>query len=131
MITTRQIDADNSKKEERLKRTTTKDIDVSIKRDPIIIFIDETAQEMLEDFEVELPKSNPSQSVSTHNIADVADIAEKKRRDEIMAEKKEVSLKTEVLPFGENIEDDKGFNLQYAIVEIDELLQGVLRRELK
>jgi len=146
MITTRQIDADNSKKEERLKRTTTKDIDVSIKRDPIIIFIDETAQEMLEDFEVELPKSNPSQSVSTHNIADVADIAEKKRRDAIMAEKlKEGYLANAKLnqKISEDfkyvdsegiqidVEDDKGFNLQYAIVEIDELLQGVLRRELK
>ena len=146
MITTRQIDADNSKKEERLKRTTTKDIDVSIKRDPIIIFIDETAQEMLEDFEVELPKSNPSQSVSTHNIADVADIAEKKRRDAIMAEKlKEGYLANAKLnqKISEDfkyvdsegiqidVEDDKGFNLQYAIVEVDELLQGILRRELK
>jgi len=146
MITTRQIDADNSKKEERLKRTTTKDIDVSIKRDPIIIFIDETAQEMLEDFEVELPKSNPSQSVSTHNIADVADIAEKKRRDAIMAEKikpgdENIAVSYGTMSEGETMslkqakevyaENDKGFNLQYAIVEIDELLQGVLRRELK
>ena len=112
MITTRQIKADIAKRAGKLGQATTKDVDASIPR-------------------VENPNPQKTAQVSTHNIADVADIAEKKRRDAIMAEKKEVSLKTEVLPFGENIEDDKGFNLQYAIVEIDELLQGVLRRELK
>ena len=112
MITTRQIDADNPKKAEKLKQATTKDVDASIPR-------------------TENPNPQKSVNVSTRNITDVADIAEKKRRDAIMAEKKGISLNAEILPSGENVENDKGFNLQYAIVEIDGLLQGILRRELK
>lgn len=107
MITTRNIKAEIPKQVGRLKQVITKDID--------------TSSPMPEN-----PIPN-SLGISTGNIADAGDIQEKKRRDEIM-EEKSISLKAEVLPLGEN---DKGFNLQYAIVEIDELLQGISRRELK
>ena len=116
MITTRQIEADNPKKEEKLKQATTKDIDTT----------------------PPMPKNlNPQKAtqVSTRNIEDVADIAEKKRRDAIMAEKG-IAVSYDGMADMEtkewfDAEDDKGFNLQYAIVEIDELLQGISRRELK
>ena len=116
MITTRQIDADNPKKAEKLKQATTKDVDASIPR-------------------TENPNPQKSVNVSTRNITDVADIAEKKRRDAIMAEKK-MAISHDGMADMEtkewfDVEDDKGFNLQYAIVEVDELLQGMSRRELK
>ena len=127
MITTRQIKADIAKQAGKLEQATTKDVDASIPR-------------------VENPNPQKTAQVSTHNIADVADIAEKKRRDAIMAEKlKEGYLANAKLnqKISEDfkyvdsegiqidVEDDKGFNLQYAIVEIDELLQGMSRMELK
>ena len=122
MITTRQIDADNPKKAEKLRQATTKDVDASIPRTENL---------------------NPQKSVnvSTRNIADVADIAEKKRRDEIMAEKEPFGFHEGEVVYhngkgglrtkAQIEKENKGFNLQYAIVEIDELLQGILRRELK
>jgi len=66
MITTREINV-NLGKGRKLGRITTKDIDASIK--------------------VEQPKDKAIKTpiISTHNMADVADIAEKRRRDEIMA----------------------------------------------
>ena len=68
MITTREINVDLSKGG-KLNRVTTKDIDASPK--------------------VKLPKKPvKATGISTSNIADVADIAEKKRRDDIMAERK-------------------------------------------
>ncbi len=67
MITTRDIKVDLSRERKLLNQKTTKGIDVYVKRGT--------------------PK--PSKIVvSTHNIEDVADIAEKKRRDEIMVQKK-------------------------------------------
>ena len=123
MITTRQIEADNPKKEEKLKQATTKDIDTT----------------------PPMPKNlNPQKAtqVSTRNIEDVADIAEKKRRDEIMAEKGiavsydgMADMETKGLNKAKELtvenKNEKAFNLQYAIVEIDEILQGIPRRRLK
>lgn len=69
MLTTRQISVKLPKDRIKLNRITTKDIDASIK--------------------VELPKKPiKTQIVSTTNLPDIADIAEKKRRDDIMAESK-------------------------------------------
>ena len=116
MITTRNIKAEIPRQEGRLKQVTTKDINVNVKVP-------------------ESPNLQKTAQVSTHNIADVEDIAEKKRRDAIMVEKK-MAISHDGMADMEtkewfDVEDDKGFNLQYAIVEVDELLQGILRRELK
>jgi len=68
MITTREINVD-LRKGGKLDRVTTKDIDASPK--------------------VKLPKKPiKAKGVTTSNIADVADIREKKKRDDIMAERK-------------------------------------------
>jgi len=68
MITTREINVDLSKRG-KLDRVTTKDIDASPK--------------------VKFPKKPvKAKGISTSNIADVADIREKKRRDDIAKEKK-------------------------------------------
>jgi len=109
MITTRNIKAEIPRQEGRLKQVTTKDINVNVKVP-------------------ESPNLQKTVQVSTHNIADVEEIAEKKRRDEIMAEKKteptlQIKKRTD--------EALERFWMQYAIVEVDELLQGMSRRELK
>jgi len=74
MITTREINVDLSKGR-KLNRVTTKDIDAS----PKVKL---------------LKKSAKAQGISTSNIADVADIREKKRRDDI-AEEKKLAMKDE------------------------------------
>lgn len=114
MITTKNIKVDLSKQAGRLKQVTTKTIDASIPT-------------------VKNPNPVKAKTVSTGTIEDVADIAEKKRRDEIMVEKNQQKIEvfySPIVSFG-SVEDDKGFNLQYAVVEIDGLLQGISRRELK
>ena len=74
MITTREINVDLSKGG-KLNRVTTKNIDTSPK--------------------VKLPKKPiKAKGISTSNIADVADIREKKRRDDI-AEEKKLAMKDE------------------------------------
>lgn len=106
MITTKQINVILGKGRTKLERVTTKKIDASIKvghpKEPI-----------------------KAKSISTHSMADVADILEKKRRDDIMAQRKASrSVKG----------DDKGLeklNMQFAFVEIDDLIQAFSRRELK
>lgn len=67
MITTRDIKVDLNIGRRPLKQKTTKEVDVYVKQG----------------------KPKPSKiAVSTHNIEDVADIAEKKRRDDITAQRK-------------------------------------------
>jgi len=69
MITTKQINVNLAKEKLKLRHVTTKDIDVSVK--------------------VKLPKEPiKPKSVTTTTLPDVADIAEKKRRDDIAKEKK-------------------------------------------
>jgi len=113
MISTRNIKADIPKQAGKLKQATTKDIDTG----------------------VPMPeKPNPQEpvQVSTSNIADVADIAEKQRRDAIMEEKNQQGTEVFYSPIVSfDMKDDRSFNLQYAVVEIDGLLQGISRRELK
>ena len=68
MITTSQINVDLTKGKLKLRRATTKDIDAGVRVEP--------------------PKEPiKPRSVSTTTLPDVADMAEKKRRDEIAAEK--------------------------------------------
>ena len=68
MITTREINVNLDKGQTKLKQVSTKTIDASIK--------------------VEQPKEPiKAQGISTTTLADVADIAEKKRRDDIAAER--------------------------------------------
>jgi len=69
MITTRQINVDLAKEKLKLRGVTTRNIDAGVRVEP--------------------PKGKiKPRGVSTTTLADVADIAEKKRRDDIMAEKK-------------------------------------------
>ena len=69
MITTKEINVDLAKEKLKLRGVTTKDIDAGVKVEP--------------------PKAKiKPRGVSTTNMADVADIAEKKKRDDIMVERK-------------------------------------------
>ena len=69
MITTRNINVNLDKGKLKLRHVTTKDIDASIRVEP--------------------PKEPvKTKSITTTTLADVADIAEKKKRDDIMAERK-------------------------------------------
>jgi len=69
MITTRQINVDLTKGKLKLRHVSTKDIDAGVRVEP--------------------PKEPiKPRSVSTTTLPDVADMAEKKRRDDIMAERK-------------------------------------------
>ena len=107
MITTREINVILAKGR-KLKRTSTKEVDASLK--------------------VKQPK-NPvkPKSISTHSLTDVADIVEKKRRDDIMAERKEGK---------KGKADGKGLeklNLRFTFVDFfcEDTIQGFPRRELK
>lgn len=103
MITTREINVD-LRKGSKLDRVTTKDVDASPK--------------------VKFPKKLvKAKGISTSNIADVADILEKKRRDDIAEEKK-------LAVFIDN-EGFKKLNMRFTFVEIDDLIQAFPRRELK
>ena len=82
MITTKDVDVDLEKGIARLDQKTTKDIDVSFKPDK--------PKKETKPKEVIRP-----QSISTHNMQDVADILEKKKRDEIIAEMKKLDKKDE------------------------------------
>ena len=69
MITTRQINVNLAKEKLKQRHATTKDIDAGVRVEP--------------------PKEPiKPRGVSTTTLPDVADIAEKKRRDDIAAEKK-------------------------------------------
>lgn len=69
MITTKDVNVDLSRGKLRLRRVTTKDIDVGVRVEPPKVPI-------------------KKQSITTTTRQDVADIAEKKRRDDIAKEKK-------------------------------------------
>ena len=74
MITTRQINVDLAKEKLKLRGVTTKNIDAGVRVEP--------------------PKAKiKPRGVSTTTLSDVADIAEKKRRDDIMVEKKKFDKK--------------------------------------
>lgn len=74
MITTRQVSVDLAKEKLKLRRVTTKTVDASDRVEP--------------------PKGKiKPRGVTSTTLADVADIAEKKRRDDIMKEKKKLMIK--------------------------------------
>ena len=83
MITTREINVILKKGQRKLKGITTKTVDASIR------------------LPLPIEKKIKSPIASTHNIADVKDIAEKKRRDEIMAQRKASMIMTETVEKGE------------------------------
>ena len=128
MITTRQIDVNLSKGKLKQRHVTTKDINPGARVEP--------------------PKEPiKPKSISTNALPDVADIADKKKREEIIAEKKKVekrnvpteaeekAMREDVVNVTTVSEiDDKAFekmNTQYVFVEIDGVVQAVSRRELK
>lgn len=128
MITTRQIDVNLEKGKLKQRHVTTKNINAGLRVEP--------------------PKEPiKPRSISTNVLPDVADIAEKKKRAEILAEAKKASVAKilaetveqgkatiEVLATTLSEIDDKTFdkmNTQYVFVEIDGIAQAVSRRELK
>ena len=121
MITTRQIDVNLKKSKLKHRQVTTKNINAGVRVEP--------------------PKEPiKPRSVTTATLPDVADIAEKKKRDDIMAEAKKTENKIVeiVVEAGEKIitkmvDDDglKKLNMRYIFVEIDGLIQAISRRELK
>jgi len=72
MITTKQINVNLSRGKLKLRHVTTKDVDASVRVEP----------------PKEPIKKKRLATITTTTLPDVADIAEKKRRDDIMAEKK-------------------------------------------
>ena len=134
MITTRQIDVNLEKGKLKHRHVTTKDINAGVRVEP--------------------PKEPiKPRSITTNVLPDVADIAEKKKRAEIVTERKKAESKKgdieTVMPGTESFDisdavyqkattvseiDDKTFdkmNTQYVFVEIDGEVQAVSRRELK
>lgn len=121
MITTREIDVNLKKGNLKHRQVTTKNINAGVRVEP--------------------PKEPiKPRSITTTTLPDVADIAEKKKRDDIMAEAKKAENKIAeiVVEAGEKIitkmVDEEGFkklNTQYVFVEIDGLIQAISRRELK
>ena len=135
MITTRQIKVDE-KRVKDLNLVTTKTIDVKQFDNYATVEIDG----LLQDLPAEMARGidRPvGETVTTHNLPDVEDIAEKKRRDEIMAHKLDMdtanvqNVDDEVgVPMTE--EEEKIFLRQYVIVIDDEFdIYPMLRRYLK
>ena len=106
MKTTREINVDLTKGKLKLRHVTTKDIDAGVRVEP--------------------PKEPiKPRSVSTTTLPDVADIAEKKRRDDIMAERKAQS-KVEIITAPAIVKDGEG-NLMPTIT--DEGLKKLAMKE--
>ena len=137
MITTREIDVNLKKGNLKHRQVTTKNINAGVRVEP--------------------PKEPiKSRSVTTATLPDVADIAEKKKRDDIMAEKvafekgdavyqdekgklivkekPEKSIKEIAKEAGVKIAKEANIekmNIRHVFVEIDGLIQAVSRRDLK
>ena len=90
MITTKQINVNLAKEKLKLRHVTTKGIDAGV--------------------QVEPPKAPiKPRGVTTTTLADVADIAEKKRRDDIAAEQKFAMKDEKKIVINEKGEANKGF----------------------
>ena len=108
MITTKQINVNLGKGKIKLRQATTKNIDAGLRVEP--------------------PKEPiKPRGISTTSLPDIADIAEKRRRDEIMAERK----KGDVPQIDEK--ELKKLNRQYVFVDFfcEDVIQGYPRRLLK
>jgi len=75
MITTRQVNVNLDRGKVKLRHVTTKDIDVGVRVEP----------------PKEPIKKKSIATITTTTLPDVADMAEKKRRDDIAAEKKAIT----------------------------------------
>ena len=131
MITTRQIDVNLEKGKLKHRQVTTKNVNAGVRVEP--------------------PKEPiKPRSVTTAALPDVADIAEKKKRDDIMAERKKAEVEEKAMREGENkiarivveagekiitkLVDEEGLkklNMRHVFVEIDGEMQAVSRRELR
>ena len=124
MITTRQIRVED-RKPKKLGQVTTKDVEVK--------YIDKPIGRREDGAPIFEGPKQPA--VTTRNLADVADIAEKKRRDEIMEQRMDVAnVQNADDEVGDPMteEEEKTFLCQYAIVADDEFeVYPVLRRHLK
>ena len=112
MITTRDVEAPRLDSRKRLKYTSTKEVDAS----PLAIKPED------------IKPSGPS--ISTTTIGDIQEEAQRRKRAEIIAQRKKIE-EAKLSPSEFDAEDDRGFNMTYVVVEIDDLLQGISRRELK
>ena len=112
MITTRQVMVNLDKKQVKLEHVTTKAINVNPK--------------------IEKAPEKPKKVtiVSTGKMADIKDIEEKRRRDAIMAERKKEVFHSPIVSFKKN-EGLEKLNRQFVLADIDDLIQGIPRRELK
>jgi len=144
MITTRQVNVNLDRGKVKLRHVTTKDINVGVRVEP----------------PKEPIKKKSIATITTTTLPDVADVAEKKRRDDIMAEKKLAMKDDKKLVINKKGEASKGFmegdavyqkeeevekklavfideagfkklNTQFVFVEVDDLVQAISRRELK
>ena len=96
MITTREINVNMSKEKLKLRHVTTKGIDAGVRVEP--------------------PKTPiKARGVSTTTLPDVADIAEKKRRDDILAETRKLEIKDEKKPWNKmNAKERKEYQAEKA-----------------
>ena len=99
MITTREINVILKKGQRKLKGITTKTVDASIR------------------LPLPIEKKIKSPIASTHNIADVKDIAEKKLRDEIMAQRKASMIMAETVEQGKDAIEALKTDLNNAMEE--------------
>lgn len=114
MITTKNVSAKIDKKAGKLRRTVSMDINHPYTDPSKVAEYNPTRRDI-----------QRAKRISTRTMPDVADLAEKRKRDEIMAQRADrvgVSL-AEV--------DLEQIWRQFVFVEIDDLIQAVSRRELK
>ena len=104
MKTTRDINVDLSRGRLKLRHVTTKNIDVGVRVEP--------------------PKAPiKKQSLTTTTMQDVADIAEKKRRDDIMKERKLAMKDEKKLTINKKGEANKGFTKGDAVYQKKEKIE--------
>ena len=125
MITTQNTSAKIDKPSGKLKRTVSEDINHPYTKPPGVAGYNPTRREIYK-----------ATKISTRTMGDVADQAEKRKRDEIMKQKIDTANRKLHDIWAEEktlLEDDDldKLWLQFVFVEIDDLVQAVSRRELK
>jgi len=93
MITTKQINVNLSREKLKLRHVTTKDVDIGVRVEP----------------PKEPIKKKSLAIITTTTLPDVADVAEKKRRDDIAVEKKLAMKDEKKLTINKKGEANKGF----------------------
>ena len=122
MITTRQVNVQLDKGRSKLVNVTTKTVDPSSK-----------GKDRPEGKRKGILTRSPI--VTTQKMADIEAIKEKKKRDEIIAQRKKQGRpqpeEEAAQPKTKLVNLDRSFQMRHMVVEIDELVQAISRRELK